>query len=85
MGGEAEMIIPSGVNFIEFYKAAKAKGILIKSRYKGVCVGTANKDNDITWKLQLQKNGVITNKHYPFTEQGELQSAQHYQRLKNAK
>lgn len=42
------MIIPEGVNQIEFYKAAKAKGIKIGSRYKGVHVTTRN-DNDICW------------------------------------
>lgn len=79
------MQIPDGVNYIEFYIKAKAKGIKIKSNYKGVYVGRRNNNKDIVWKVLVRINGKQINVTFPFTKEGELQAYEKYRSLKKEK
>ena len=74
------MVIPSGVNQIEFFKAAKAKGISVTSRYKGVHAHP-NGSKDINWVAQKSEKGTTRYiGKFPFTEQGELIAHLAYER-----
>ena len=76
------MNIPEGVNFIEFYKAAQAKGVQISSRYNGVCAGKTNRGRDVCWRAIWMINGVSKSKKFPFTKHGELAAHQYYMKMR---
>ena len=70
------MLIPEGVNFIDFYIAAKKKNIMIQSKFRGVCVGDIN--GNIVWRVYIMRNGKKTSKRFPFTKEGEILAGQWY-------
>lgn len=71
------MFIPTGVNHAEFYKAAKQKGIHVKSRFIGVVISVNG--GKPYWAAQYQEAGKkILFKRFPFTEQGEIDANKKY-------
>mgnify|MGYP000874208790 CR=1 FL=1 len=50
------MKIPPGVNQKQFYKAAKAKGVSIQSRYMGVSV--RDEGGRLSWYWRIQKKYI---------------------------
>lgn len=60
-----------------FYKSAKAKGIVVKSRFVGVSHNLNGRKHH--WLAQYQENGKkLMFERFPFTEQGEKDAAQKY-------
>lgn len=73
------MIIPEGVNFLNFYNTARSKGILVRSRYTGVYINNSPKQG-IAWTSQY--HGKAKPKfigRFPFTFEGEQQASNAYQ------
>lgn len=69
------MTIPEHVDFGTFYKTAKAKGISVVSRYKGVYI--------FHTKTRLNFMACVrhtTIGYFPFTKQGEYAAHQMYLR-----
>ena len=75
------MNMPDGVNHTQFYLAAKAKGIVVSSKYPGVFV-QANKGKPIVWRSQVIINGKIFTKAFPFDKYGEVAASKYYLSLK---
>lgn len=63
------MVIPENVNYIEFYKAATAKGIKVQSRFPRVYVGHRNSRKDICFQVIVKGK---QHKTFPLTKEGEL-------------
>lgn len=77
------MVIPIGVNFVEFVQKARGKKIKVSSRYEGVVVAKANDNKDFAWRAQTVIKGKVKYAGYfPFTEEGEYTAYQAAKRLK---
>lgn len=71
------MIIPTGCNWMEFYKAAKKKGIAITSRFQGIYLSDGN--GHPKWMARYQGAGKsVFLGRFPFTEQGEIAARKKY-------
>lgn len=67
------MQVPKGVNYLEFWLAAKQKNVKVHSQFIGVSV-TVNHGSP-AWAARYQSNGkVMLFKRFPFTEDGEVQA-----------
>ena len=65
------MIVPSGVNQLEFYKKCVEKGIKIQSHFEGVSFFLAHGRRP-SWRVQFQKDKVYVYLGiFPLTEKGE--------------
>lgn len=76
------MIIPEGVNYLQFYAQAKMKGIRITSRFRGVHFNLNGRSKSPSWLVMCRSKGKDNFLgRFPFTAEGEIQAGQKYQRF----
>ena len=64
-------IPPIGVNHLDFYKKCQREGVIMVSRYVGVCVRKGMFGSAPRWKAQYGNTFLSS---FPLTEEGEKQA-----------
>lgn len=72
------MNIPIGVNHLQFLEQCNKQGVVVNSKFKGVCFNLHGKAP--CWIARVQGGGkLLAWKRFPFTEKGETEASKWYE------